>query len=97
LASDLIYILLMTDRLYVDLTACILAEPERARVFYDEPTARRYGEKPIVPSRKQRNVEIDAGRRIVWDGKSWEVVNPGETMVWLSDEAQQVVTFPKIG
>jgi putative transposase len=96
LASDLIYILLMTDRLYVDLTAWILAEPERARVFYDEPTARRYGEKPVVPSRKQRNVEIDAGRRIVWDGKPWEVVNPGETMVWLCDEAQQVVTFPTV-
>lgn len=34
LAVDLLYILIVTDKLYVDLSAAALAEPERVRVFH---------------------------------------------------------------
>jgi putative transposase len=95
LASDLIYILLVTDRLYLDLTSCILAEPERARVFYDGPTARRYGNGTIGLAGRQQKMKIDAGRRIVWDGNGWEIVNPGETSVWLRDDAQRVISLSR--
>lgn len=93
LASDLLYILLATDRLYTDLSAAALAEPERVQVYYDEATARRLAGGKNTSSVDNRKATINAGGRIVWDGKRWEIVNPGETTVWLRDQAQQVVSI----
>jgi transposase InsO family protein len=94
LASDLLYILLATDRLYVDLRACVLAEPERVRVYYDEPTARRYEGSLEGLSHRNSLVKIEAGQQVTWDGRYWEIVNAGATAVWLRDEAQKVVSLP---
>src|SRR5262249_8728388 len=93
LASDLLYILLTTDRLYVDLTACVLAEPERAQVYYDEPTARRYERSLEGLSHRNSLLKIEAGQQVNWDGSDWEIVNTGETAVWLRDETQKVVSL----
>jgi transposase InsO family protein len=92
LASDLIYILLVTDRLYTDLSAAVLAEPDQVHIYYDEATARRFAD-PIVRPSSSRPAKIDAGRNIVWDGKRWQIINPGETTVWLRDESEQLISI----
>src|SRR6266542_4120665 len=94
LASDLLYILLATDRLYVDLRACVLAEPERVRVYYNEPTARLYEGSLEGLSHRNSFFKIEPGQQVTWDGRYWEIVNAGATAVWLRDEAQKVVSLP---
>ena len=42
LAADLLYILIVTDKLYVDLSAAALAEPERVRVFHSLTQAEEF-------------------------------------------------------
>ncbi|MCA1603958.1 MAG: DDE-type integrase/transposase/recombinase, partial [Acidobacteria bacterium] len=42
LAVDLLYILIVTDKLYVDLSAAALAEPERVRVFHSLARAEEF-------------------------------------------------------
>jgi putative transposase len=93
LASDLLYILLATDRLYVDLTACVLAEPEWVRIYYDEQAARRYEGSLDGPSDRNSLFKIEGGRQVRWDGRRWEIVNAGETAVWLRDETQKIVSL----
>lgn len=42
LAADLLYILIVTDKLYVDLSAAALAEPEHVRVFHSLAQAEEF-------------------------------------------------------
>lgn len=42
LATDLLYILIVTDKLYVDLSAAALAEPEHVRVFHSLAQAEEF-------------------------------------------------------
>jgi putative transposase len=44
LTGDCIYTAIVTGQIYINLSAAPLAEPERARVYFDESTARLYQE-----------------------------------------------------
>jgi transposase InsO family protein len=96
-ASDAIYGLIATHRLYVDLRAMPLAEPERVCVFRDEATAQAYavmGTTAAPPMGTRQSVSLEAGLPVVWDGQLWTIVNVGETMTALLSEDGSLVELP---
>jgi transposase InsO family protein len=95
LSGDCLYIAIVTDQIYVDLRAVPLAEPERVRVYFDEASARLYQDtgrhaSPFLPSPPSG---LSAGGLLNWDGKAWEIVNQGESKIWLKDDAGSVISL----
>jgi transposase InsO family protein len=84
--SDDVYTLIATERLAVDLRAAPLAEPARVPVFRDAETARAYAtlarSSPGTPA-SQHSVRLVPGAAIVWDGRPWTLLNPGQTTTTL--------------
>jgi hypothetical protein len=80
-SRDALYTLIATERLYVDLRAAALAEPERVRVFRDAATARASAvvaqASPPSAAGGFGGVSLAAGASVVWDGQPWTIVNPG--------------------
>jgi putative transposase len=96
--SDEIYTLIATERLYVDVRAAPLAEPERVHVFRDEEIARAYmliaGAARQVPTRETRLVAIAVGTSVVWDRRPWTIVNAGETATALLADDGELIELP---
>ncbi len=97
-SSDDVYTLIATDRLYVDLRAAALAEPERVRVFRDEETCCVHvviGEASSRwPANSLSGVSRAVGSPILWDGRSWTIVNCGQTTTSLLAEDGTLVELP---
>jgi transposase InsO family protein len=95
LSGDCIYIAIVTDQIFVDLRAVPLAEPERVRVYFDETSARLYRDtgrhpSPFLPPTLP-NPSVSG--LLNWDGKAWEIVNRGESNIWLKDDAGSVISL----
>ncbi|MDA8188229.1 MAG: hypothetical protein M0T85_08820 [Dehalococcoidales bacterium] len=98
--SDDVYTLIARDRLYVDLRATPLAEPERVRVFRDKETARAYAVIPGVsseaPASHFRGVSLAVGSPVIWDGRHWTIVNSGQTAIALLAKDGTLVELPNV-
>jgi putative transposase len=94
-SGDDIYTLLASERLFADVHAAPLAEPEHVRVFRDAETARAHA--VIAETTQQtavdalRSVRVAVGVPLLWDGKCWTIVNVGESAVALLAEDGAVV------
>ena len=95
LTGDCIYTAIVTGQIYVDLSAAPLAEPERARVYFDESTARLYQEtgRHAASTPPAAPPHFSAGSVLNWDGKTWEVVNQGKSQTWLKDDGGSVISL----
>lgn len=81
--ADDINMLIATARIYVDLRAYPLAEPDYVPMFRDEEMARAYvvvrtAPVPCGPGCPAL-IEIDPGTPVLWDGRPWTIGNPTET------------------
>ncbi len=98
-SADDIYALIITDQLYVDLSAAPLAEPEQVCVFCDKQTAIAYGlmVKTTTLSTPPRleAVNLSPGTSIFWDGKGLSIIHVGETEVTLQGELEQLIQLKK--
>jgi transposase InsO family protein len=85
--SDTINILIATAQIYVDLRACVVAEPEYVPVFRDAAMAEAYAISAKNPrartSSSPRLVEVMPGTPLLWDGQPWTVGNPTATHISL--------------
>ena len=86
--ADDVYLLLITDQLYIDLHHFDLAKPERAPVFLDQEVAQAYSfmttptvEIPPPPL----ILSVQPGSVLWWDGKPWTLLNLGEREASASD------------
>ena len=96
-SSDDLYTLIATDRLYVDLRAAALAEPERVAVFRDQETARAFAVIAPATSRPPASggsLTLAPGSPVLWDDRRWTVVNPGRTTISLLAEDATLVELP---
>jgi len=89
-AADCLYALIAGGQLFVDLATQPLAEPFHAAVYPSAELAAslRSPEQPIGTL-----VQLTSGTRLEWDGRPWDVVNPGPEGVSLRDAAGQLVTL----
>ena len=98
--SDDIYSLIASEQLCVDVCAAPLVEPERVYVFGDAETARARA--VIAETRLRllpdgvRTVDVATGEVILWDGRSWTIINVGESAVALLAEDGVVVELPHV-
>ncbi len=91
LSTDLLYIMITHEVLYVDLSAAALAERDRVYVFASEEAARAYNPSATLPLTDTDFIDVAVGSTILCDGKSAEIVNIGEKEIWLCGESKKVV------
>lgn len=98
--SDNIYRLIASREIYCDLSKAPLAEPRRVVVYKNEELAQAYGlmseaetgPRPAPP----RTVEVVIGATLMWDNRSWLVVNLGESKTWLRAEDDTLIELPNV-
>lgn len=97
-SRDVIYSLIASGELFVNLKDAPLTEPNKVRIFPDRETAVAFSNFTQIPvqdgSRIPPVVNFSAGSVFQWDGKGWVVVNVGERMVGLIGEDKTFAEIP---
>lgn len=83
--SDSLYGLIVTKQVHFDFQSNRISNPDQALLFRDEISAKAY-QTIARTSVGLRTVSVTSfvpapGRRFEWDGKTWQIVNAGETSV----------------
>lgn len=95
---DVLYWLIATDKLYVEIEQVKLSQPETVLVFIDKDIAISYEhlnfKEPITLTSNQTVLEIAVGNEISWDGESWQIVNTGSTTTALLRADGQLIELP---
>jgi putative transposase len=95
---DVIYALIATGRLHVDLSAAPLVEPWRVQVFRDQKAADLYRNMTRltteIPAHSPLFIDLTAGARLSWDGKQQTIINLGDSTVSLMGEDGAFVDLP---
>jgi len=93
--NDVIFSLIAQGRVYVDLRDAPLAEPQRVKVFRDHEVAQGYTMAASSAGKSNSYVTITLGASIVWDGRSWSVVNLGATQATLLAADGTLIELPQ--
>ena len=101
-SRDHVYNLIATGDIYFDIDRHLITEPENALLFADKEVASAYSY--ILRSRtpadryfKPDQVTVKTNGEILWDGKPWRIVNPGEKEVTLIDDEGAVAQIDSLG
>ncbi|AJY76263.1 DDE-type integrase/transposase/recombinase [Paenibacillus beijingensis] len=85
ITSDSVYSMIAAGSLYVDLKKYVLAEPLYTHVFTDAEKAAAYvyftSSNNDCVANEISSVELEIGKSVVWDGRDWEIINTGNTMI----------------
>jgi putative transposase len=94
--ADDIYLLILTDQVYVDLSKTPLADHEHVQVFLDCTVAGMHATMQSSSTQLPRPYVLSTavGAPVVLDGKLWTIFNPGETEVLLLSEDKQLMPVP---
>ncbi|SFI60425.1 Mu transposase C-terminal domain-containing protein [Paraburkholderia megapolitana] len=82
--ADTLYAEIAKGRVTFDLVNERIADTERALVFRDKQSAsayRTFAQSRISEPRGNVILELLPGTRFDWDGKPWEVINRGDTLI----------------
>lgn len=96
--ADDVYILLITDQLYIDLHHFDLARPEQVPVFLDQEVAQAYSfmTTPTIETPPPPLVlSVQPGSVLWWDGNAFTLLNLGEREVALLAEERQLMSIPR--
>lgn len=97
--SDVVYAMIATDRIYVDLHTAPLVEPERVQVFRDQQMARSFTVINETSARdritRPQMVSITPGSQFTWYGTLYTILNTGETKILLKTADGIIVSLPK--
>jgi putative transposase len=92
LPADRIYQMIATDRLYIDLSACALAKPDKAQLYLNLEVASMYGSAPTSPFRgKASYLTLHPCSHIKWGDNILEVVNREEKQTWLRNPEDKLI------
>lgn len=90
--SDRLYAMMVTDRVYVDLTAASLSEPEKVRLFAGPVEASQHSAPNVVAPLNLARLEPN--QVLIWDERPVTLLHRGEASVWLQEENGHVVSIP---
>jgi transposase InsO family protein len=93
ISADFIYQLIAVQILYVDLESVLLTNPSNVHIFASYDDAQRYPSNNVFDSFISSSLSWDAGDFLNWDGKNYEVVNHGESAVWLREESGNLISL----
>ncbi len=97
-SADEIYLLIATEKIYVDLKDTLLLEPEQCRVFYNQLSGAAY--KLMVSSQRLADsisspvINLIPNTAINWDGKSYNLVQIGDTEITLRATEGNFIDLP---
>jgi putative transposase len=96
---DEIYFLIATGALSVDIRSASLREPVSVPVFApgDKQPQKIGGGRPVGCHHAPLNLHASVGGKITWDGRTWRLVNAGETTVSLLSEDGTLIEVPLAG
>lgn len=95
-SSDVIFSMIAKGQVYVDLWSMPLAESQRVRVFRDQETAQGYAKIAMSSCEaSQRFVTMALGAPVLWDGRSWTIVNLGATQTVLLAMDGTLINLPQ--
>lgn len=93
---DDVHWLIAAGAVYVDLYAGALAEPDKVHVFSKQELSTAYGRiegtRPQTPGGR---VDLTVGNSLTWDGRTWTVVNTGDTRISLVGETNAFTEMPR--
>jgi putative transposase len=94
--ADDIYLLILTDQVYVDLSKTPLADHEHVQVFLDRAVAESHTTLQSSSAQHPRRyaLSLTVGAPVVLDGNVWTILNPGETEMLLLSEDKQLMPVP---
>ena len=96
--ADDVYVLLITDQLYIDLHHFDLARPEHVPVFLDKEVAQVYSfmATPTVETPPPPLIlSVQPGSVLWWDGNAFTLLNLGEREAALLTEERQLMSIPR--
>lgn len=101
--ADAFYRLVVLGHLYVDLKRERLDDPRHCHVYLDAADAALHGSARVAAAAGNTlalPVEIGVGRRLLWDGQPWEIINVGDRSISLlgepgSDGAPTLAQVPR--
>ncbi len=96
LTVDAIYKMIVDGQLAIDLSAVtIVNEPHRARVFKNRALLKSSSlwlpSLSAPPSDASPSVELKCGTPVLWNGNAFEIVNVGDSRVYLTNSEMQMV------
>jgi transposase InsO family protein len=94
IAPDTIFAMIAAGVLHVNLHAAPLAEPEQVEVFASPEASRSDIHRSPSTQLHYRQRPFQCGSQIIWDGRSLNVANIGETHVSLISEQHDLVELP---
>ncbi len=98
-SSDDIYTLIATEKIFADVRAAPLAEPDRVHLFRDQSTASAYVLLKTKPPPRGYSVvlpvTIAIGASVTWDGKVWMIVNDGNKNISLLATSGDLTELPR--
>jgi putative transposase len=98
LSANDVYVMVVTDQLYVDLKAVPLVEHGRVQLYPDRQTYEtsvKRGHPQLAANRaNQQPHTLVANTCLIWDGRLWTLVNLGETTTTLLPEVGQPLQLP---
>lgn len=97
-SADEIYQLIATEKIYVDLKASLLVEPERCRVFCDQLSGTTYNlmisSHTTADSISSPVINLIPNTPINWDGQRYNVVQIGHTEITLRATEGDFIDLP---
>lgn len=94
-SRDHIYRLIASRHIYTDWGSAPLAEPDQVRLFCDGWTAHAFVVLSETMSEEPAGgfqaVKLEVETSLQWDGKSWTLINIGETELWLRSAERNIV------
>jgi putative transposase len=98
ISPDLLYSLIATGQLYVDLRNVRLSEPQQVKIFLNQNVAQAYERINSVAAASLNSrihtVQVAVGIFLIWDSECWEVVNTGATSTGLLRSDGKFVELP---
>jgi putative transposase len=96
--ADTINIMVVTQRLYVDLRHQRLSKPDTAHVFTDGQTAQAYVYSPVkspwYAETPPYSFHIKIGSTVLWDGRAYIIEHIGESYTVLRSNEDHITQFP---
>lgn len=95
-SSDVVFSMIAKGQIYVDLRSISLSESQRVQIFRDHETAQGYATIAISSyEASHRFLTIALGTSVVWDGRSWTIVNLGATQTVLLAMDGTLINLPQ--
>ena len=93
-----LFAMIATERLYVNLRTAPIAEPERVQVFLNKEIAiavQRTEATPTTMPPRPTTITLRPGQQVNWDGRTWRIINVGDTVVCLMNDGRNLTEFPR--